>query len=653
MAESKERVIRIDHPLDMEFLDSIIGTISNSYQSDKNDNTDKKYEGFKRNIRSQLLQSDEESATTYRYSRNRSADFVIRDGELIEYHGHKAKVVIPDDVIVIGERAFYQKSDLVEITMNSSVKMISDSAFCGCVSLQKVQLSDDIIFLGIRAFSDCTALTEITLPKELMYAGKLVFSGCQNLQYLTINNKLKIIEEGSFLYCARLKSITISESVTYIAPCSFAFCLGLEKVELSNTVERIGACSFLGCKLSQIVIPSSVNIINDFAFGCFAEGNAYYLYSGFQIIGKDSDVAKQYASEYGFMYSDGDFLIEDGVLKKYTGSESVVEIPDGVSVIGELAFDGNKTLQRVVIPNSVTKIEDCAFRESGLTSFTIGKSIESIGSAAFDSCDKLKNVFLNTNALQTIKEDAFAGCAEIEEFRLPRNLTNLSSSSVSVRDLIVWDSKLDRIEVDSRNPSFCSIDGVLFSKDLKTLVRYPDGRTETKYTVPDHVERIGENAFAMSIHLESVIIPKTVKKIEYGAFFKCISLKEVKIRYGVCDIGDCAFEDCFSLSVVTIPGSVKRIGPYAFDNCRDLKGVIFYHGIEEIEYGAFEDCKNLKSVTIPSSVKTIGDLAFGTFTGDDDKLYYLPGFTVCGYIGSAAQEYASENEICFITLRTK
>lgn len=651
MNSNAGKTVRIGHASDLELLDSVIGAISDSYQKGENDVVDEKYEGFKQTVRSSLLSSDDNTAGAYAHRGDGSVDFVIRDGELKEYRGHQAKVVIPDNVVIIGERAFRNNRDLVEVIMDSSVRMISDSAFYGCTALRTVFFSDEIYFLGNRAFSDCTSLTAVTLPTELMYAGKLAFSGCRNLRQLTINSKLKIIEEGMFLYCGRLKSVAIPNGISYIAPCAFAFCFSLEEAEIPDSVERIGACSFFGCRLSQIAVPSSVSVINRFAFACFAEENAYYIYSGFRMTGQNSAAAARYASEHGLEYRESSFKIDHGVLKQYLGSEPTVVIPDEVTVIGEKAFDGNTDVCRVVIPDSVTAIEDCAFRESGLTEFRIGKHVESIGGAAFGFCKGLRKVDLDSDALRTVGEYAFLGCEELEEFCLPGNLTNITGVSFAVFDILGSGSRLKSIKVDPRNPEFRSIDGILYTRDFKTLIRYPDGKTQATFTVPAHVERVGEEAFSNARYLESVTVPGSTRTIGQAAFEQCTSLKFVQISNGVREIGDSAFSDCHSLKTVKIPRSVKKIGPAAFCDCSELRAVIFEEGIEEIAEYAFDDCKKMKSVTIPSSVMKIGDCAFGTYPGDDLEALMVPDFTICSKQNSAAEQYAADYGINFRALR--
>lgn len=90
------------------------------------------------------------------------------------------------------------------------------------------------------------------------------------------------------------------------------------------------------------------------------------------------------------MSNANDFVIENGVLKKYTGKDENVAIPEGVTVIGGSAFKSCKKLTSVTIPDSVTEIGDSVFSEcTNLTSITI-PATTSVDRCAFSGCPNLK-----------------------------------------------------------------------------------------------------------------------------------------------------------------------------------------------------------------------------------------------------------------------
>ena len=160
-------------------------------------------------------------------------------------------------------------------------------------------------------------------------------------------------------------------------------------------------------------------------------------------------------------------------------------------------------------------------------------------------------------------------------------------------------------------------------------------------------EKISTRTFQHCKKLENINIPDTVTTIGYQAFSSCSSLKNITLPDSVEVIDNFAFEDCTNLQKVTLGNSVQVIDLQAFFGCTSLNSINLPDSLYKIEGGAFIDCISLKSVTIPYTVTSIGDCAFG-YTKD----YYekIDGFTIYGYDNSAAEDYAKEEDIKFVSL---
>ena len=239
-----------------------------------------------------------------------------------------------------------------------------------------------------------------------------------------------------------------------------------------------------------------------------------------------------------------------------------ITIPDRVTEIGSYAFENCNSLTSVTIPNSVTSIGISAFYKcNSLTSVTIGNSVTEIGSFAFVACTSLESVFYlgtieqwcnisfaytnsnlssnplyNTaklyisetlvtdlvipNTVTEIREGAFVGCASITSVTIPSSVTSIGYWAFANC------SSLESITVDNINTTFCSIDGVLYSRDGKTLYQYPAGKTDTSFVIPNTIKTIGVSAFYGSTSLECVTIPSSVTTIYAEAFLDCTSLKK-------------------------------------------------------------------------------------------------------------------------------
>ena len=202
-------------------------------------------------------------------------------------------------------------------------------------------------------------------------------------------------------------------------------------------------------------------------------------------------------------------------------SEAV--IPDGVTHIGLKAFWFCDALQSIDIPNSVTYIGNCAFYEcEALQSIDIPNSVTHIGSLAFWFCDALQSINI-PNSVTYIGYEAFSRCEALQS-----------------------------IEVVEGNQYFASTDGVLFSKDLTQIIRYPQAKYCSQYTIPNTVTHIGDSAFSYCEALQSIVIPNSVTHIGDWAFSECIALQSIVIPNSVTHIGYEAFSGCYALQSIHI-----------------------------------------------------------------------------------------------------
>lgn len=287
----------------------------------------------------------------------------------------------------------------------------------------------------------------------------------------------------------------------------------------------------------------------------------------------DYDYGVTVSDKNMFAYSEND----DGTVT-ITGGNIVtpkLEIPaelEGkkVSAIGMNAFTGNNVITDLVIPEGVTTLYWYSFNTCrNLETVTLPDSLEFIDSWAFERCSKLKTI------------------------NVPANVTRINGGAFA------QNSSMTSITCDPANKNYVSVDGVLFTKDMKELVAYPGG-IQGGYTVPATVNHIGDAAF-------------------YGAL---------------------------GLDSVTILGNLDFIGFEAFAECSKLTDVAIRDGVNYVGYWAFRGCDGIKTLTVPQSVTNIGDQAFG-FAYADQK---MSGFSLRGYKDSAVNFYAIRHDIPFICI---
>ena len=227
--------------------------------------------------------------------------------------------------------------------------------------------------------------------------------------------------------------------------------------------------------------------------------------------------------------SNNDFVIENGVLTKYTGAGGDVVIPDGVTEIGQTAFFGCKGLTSITIPGSVKKIGPEAFLYcSELISVDILEGVEVIGHEAFKYCLKLKNI------------------------SIPDSVTEIEWGAIE-------DTECYKSHANQEEDFYIGNHLIKANSSVKGEITLPSG-----------TKSIVRSAFKECKELTKVIIPEGVISIEYKAFAFCRGLKEVIISDGLESIGNNAFEHCESLEKVIMPGSVTSIGDEAFYKCDNL-----------------------------------------------------------------------------------
>ena len=323
-------------------------------------------------------------------------------------------------------------------------------------------------------------------------------------------------------------------------------------------------------------------------------------------------------------------MIGDGVMSigycAFWGCSSLASVTmgDSVTSIGGYAFEYCSSLTSVTIPDSVTSIGYCAF--SGCGEFLVSKNNESYSSnqGLLLSKDGKTLIAGSDNGIVTIPNGitnicdyAFHECDELVSVAIPASVISIGNTVFN------GCSSLKEIRVSVDNEHYSSMNGLLLSKDGKTLIAGINGDV----VIPECVTSIGVRAFNGCSTLESIVIPVNVTSVGKYPFDGCSSLKNVTvpgwqcridfstvtnlvISEGTTRIGNGAFENCSSLMCVTIPDSVLTIGVRAFDECRSLKNITIPNSVTNIGDSAFSYCSSLTSVTIPDSVANIGDGAF-------------------------------------------
>lgn len=257
--------------------------------------------------------------------------------------------------------------------------------------------------------------------------------------------------------CSLLKKVSIPNSVTYIGGGAFENCTSLASISIPDSVTYIGGLAFCGCtNLTSVYLPNNITTIEHRLFG-------------------------------------------------ECTSLSSINIPDSVTSIERFAFAGCTSLTSINISNRVTRIEEYAFdRCTSLRSIVIPDSVTNIGEHAFSFCSGLTSIKLS-NRLVSIEKAPFLGCSNLTKIDIPSSVLKIGIDSKDAGNVFGECSRLSAINVDSNNPNYASIDGVLYDKSISTLLLYPAGKGNLEFSVPHGVTTIGKRAFTPPVRADNSV----------------------------------------------------------------------------------------------------------------------------------------------------
>lgn len=444
-------------------------------------------------------------------------------------------------------------ADPISYKANATAHICGVSPATGAIEIPSVISHNDteysVTSIEADAFSGCSGLTGVKIPNTVNRIARNAFSGCDAALFDTnsipgaklvdgwlldhdgtLTGDLKLsgirgVGNSMFANFAGLTSVTLSDTVTCIGDDAFYGCSNLTSVTMCNSVTNIGHWAFDGCSnLKSVTMMGDCPTVGWYAFDGVPADCVVYLPLGnetYVVAGKWQGMKVEY---WG-----GNLTIVDGMVTgcSLNGATKVI-IPDGVTSIGDYAFEYCSSMTSVKLPDSVVCIGLGAFSHcSGMTSVTIPDSVTSIGADAFLMCSGLTNLMMS-GSLTSIGDYAFNGCSGLTSVTIPD----------SVMDIGYY--------------AFSSCTGL------------------TSLTIGNGVTSIGACAFAGCKGLTSVIIPDSVTSIGNYMFRNCSGLTSVTIPDSVRSIGDWAFDGCCALTSVIIPDRVTSIGDNAFSGCTNL-----------------------------------------------------------------------------------
>lgn len=518
---------------------------------------------------------------------------------------------------------FLANTGIKEVILPKELKVIGSGAFRSTHNLKEIDFGDKLEELGSGAF-EFSGLTQVTLPNSLPYLSYRVFADSTSLQSVRLPETLTTIPEEAFKNTGLL-SLNLPSSVTRIERAAFANAK-ISKIDFSTGLETIGDGAFSGNRFEKLELPKSLKALGYSAFS--DNNNLTFLY-----INSDLEHARydyyygatpfkhsNYSSDTKSLYVE----FKDGVTKiparLFAEAKQVirVDLPEGLKEIGESAFYGTSIMKdesKESAPkppanensNAEKEQQNAPFDAVSMTRLELPDSLETIGNHAFGGIDTLTSVNIPKNLV--VADQAFAGS---------RNLTHLRNNVEGVR----------------------IPDGMLESTGIATFI-VPEGITEIgKYALRDNKTTDKDSAFGSSSSepnkwagLTNVILPSTLTKID-SRTFESTSIKFIDIPNGVSEIGEGAFRFSPELETVKLPKELKKLGGYLFEGNEKMTLLVLPDKVESIDVNAFVNMPNLEKVYIPASVNSIGE-----------NLIFNPNTTFYVAAGSYAEKYMKERNI--------
>ena len=415
------------------------------------------------------------------------------------------KINLPESLVNIYDFAFESCTGLTEIELPSHLKSIDYFAFTGCSSLKEIVIPDSVRSIYPGAFSSCENLGSVVMGENIGELGENMFKDCPNLFEITMPLEFDVIlMDGSFYYpfdiedyrhvlsdllgCEAVKKVTITkgeEIPTFV----FSGCTSLESVIIPSTVEVINDGAFSGCtSLKSITIPSTVKEIRHRAFEKCTELT--------------------------------DVTFEDGVEKIYGeafgGCTKLSNINFGktVTYLGDYAFRGCTSLKKVIVPDSVSTLGIGAFYDcENLESIVIGNGVKKIGKSIFENCYKLEEITmpLYNRIIMEAESNSNLG---------PIHIT--SGNNNEVRLVKLFDGMCDPEQYALRKLNITSMEN---SNILTTFIGYENGElvSEAAYGVP-------EKLFEGMSMLTDITFGDTVMSVSAGVFSDCTNLENLTFK---------------------------------------------------------------------------------------------------------------------------
>lgn len=468
------------------------------------------------------------------------------------------RIKLPETTSSLGDRCFAEMASLKRAILFSQVLEIPHQAFISDNELEEIYLPEKLIKIGEEAFAWAGSLNEITFPPTLEEIGPHAFIGGEyaneglGLKHIALPKATKNIASAF-----RISGI-LTADIRYldeIPGSAFNCCNSLREVTLSPTLKSIGTGAFAGCALNEIILPETVETISEYAFD---DVSLFTLSIGdgvknLPILSCGRPTVLNLGANIKTIHNSA---IDFGKLKIISIR---AEIPPTIEGDFNVSLENRRTIS-VIVPTEEAK--ELYQSHEYWKDFNIVVLDKSRAEIFLDGTEDIATAIYNTSRL------------------MPADVTSLSVSG-----------------------HLTDNDFLLIKENMRSLM-YLDLANCDNTVIP-------QSAFSEMKTLKSIILPKTLKRIENGAFYECSTLDIEEFPDEIEYIGNSAFFNCFSLTISQMPKALKELAPSAFEGCLSLTVVIFGDKLETLGPSAFHVCHSLRYVDLSKTkIKTLPGQCF-------------------------------------------
>lgn len=575
---------------------------------------------------------------------------------LLQYLGAESRVIIPEGVTRIAEKAFAGIETIDKVILPESLLEIGAEAFRGCLLMQTITLPKGLQNIAAGAFSECVKLLRIEIPEQIQILPDCIFRHCKALQEVCLPEGLEQIGERAFYGCQNLKKLTLPESLTRIGKMAFYRC-GLREIRIpaaaefienlafaksslqraqimggSDTGKHYGIDVFGDCaRLKTLVLEEGVCHIPDkFAYGCTAL-TRLILPQTLKSIGRHAVEGSRFLEQWKQHTTE----TEDAILWDGQHLEGSVQIPATVKIIAGGAFYGNTKITAVAIPEQVQSVGTAAFKGcTALQSVRFPSKITHLAPEVFSGCSALEEIFVTDSwgkpslpQWHSIGERAFYQCRNLQKIQLDQTVK--IGKEAFYKCAVLQNTAVNPALWAGENAFTDTMLAKPFENGLSIVGNFIVSGVNCvgDITIPDGIKGISPYAFAGNRAVSKVVFPESLLWIGEGAFFGCSSLQPhfskqlhtieahafekccalKKIECAAYKVGEAAFAGCTALVWARLP-LIKCLEKRLFAGCTNLETCLC-ESAENIQSNCFNNCTKLQNYNF-ASLSYVGKYAF-------------------------------------------